>query len=203
MALPTPGVTPANWGAQLNAEINGVKWSFTPEPTSGDYVGSAFCFGNTTDTSVSLGDMNACPIYVAADLTFTAVAMIVDTATATAVHRLGIYASTSRGLPGTLVIDAGTVNSATTGVKTATISQPLTSGLYWCVAVPQVALARHRGFSNLHHYPQVGPSNLIIQTPGQNFFRVTGVTGALPSSPTWTFNGAASASQVPIVGLVV
>jgi hypothetical protein len=57
--------------------------------------------------------------------------------------RLGIYADAGgvrTCYPGTLLLDAGTVDTTTAGVKSITINQALTSNtLYWLVIVPNVA----------------------------------------------------------------
>jgi hypothetical protein len=58
---------------------------------------------------------------------------------ATSICRLGIWAD-SGGAPGTLVLDAGTVATDSTGLKEITISQSLTVGtLYWLGVAPQGA----------------------------------------------------------------
>lgn len=53
--------------------------------------------------------------------------------------RLGIYALDGNNLPSSLTLDAGTVSVSSTGIKTATINQLLTPGLYAAVAVSDVA----------------------------------------------------------------
>lgn len=57
---------------------------------------------------------------------------------ASSVMRLGIYAD-NNGTPGALILDAGTVTTATTGIKTITISQKLAPGRYWLAALTQAA----------------------------------------------------------------
>jgi len=61
----------------------------------------------------------------------------VDASTASGVGRLGIYSSSaSEDYPSALLLDAGTFSFATTGLKTITISQSLTAGtLYWLAIV--------------------------------------------------------------------
>jgi len=48
---------------------------------------------------------------------------------------LAIYNSDSTGMPGTLVLDAGTVDASTTGFKEIAISQILGAGTYWLAAL--------------------------------------------------------------------
>jgi len=50
------------------------------------------------------------------------------------VVRLGIYADNGSGSPGSLVLDAGTVQVNSTGTKTITVSQALAKGVYWFAA---------------------------------------------------------------------
>lgn len=50
--------------------------------------------------------------------------------------RLGIYENDD-GDPGALVLDAGTVDTSTTGTKEITIAETLTPGLYWLAAAHQ------------------------------------------------------------------
>lgn len=52
------------------------------------------------------------------------------------VVRLGIYANDD-GDPGALVVDAGTVDTSTTGTKAITIAETLPPGLYWLCAAHQ------------------------------------------------------------------
>jgi hypothetical protein len=72
--------------------------------------------------------------------------------------RLGIYQDAS-SLPGTLLLDAGTVGTATIGLKTITVSQSLTPGRYWFAAVQQGA-----------------------PTPAATYTTFTGASGAVPAS---------------------
>jgi len=52
----------------------------------------------------------------------------------TTVVRLGIYADNGSGSPGSLVLDAGSVQVNSTGTKTITVSQSLSKGIYWFAA---------------------------------------------------------------------
>lgn len=62
---------------------------------------------------------------------------VTSAGTTGAVVRLGIYEDNGENNPGALLVDAGTVDATTTGVKELTISQTLEPGLYWLVAVNQ------------------------------------------------------------------
>jgi len=74
--------------------------------------------------------LNAHPLVVARGVTLDTIAIKVTTAAGT-LARLGIYNDDGNLYPSSLVLDAGTVSTTTTGVKTITISQSLAKGLYW------------------------------------------------------------------------
>ena len=64
-------------------------------------------------------------------MTFDRIAIQVTTLAAGKSIRLGIYNVGTNLYPGTLVLDAGVVSAAATGVKTITISQQLARGIYF------------------------------------------------------------------------
>lgn len=98
------------------------------------------------------------------------------------VVRLGIYAPNSKGLPGTRIVDAGTVNGSIVGVKQAVINQNL-SGLIWLCVLAQNGNVSLKCFTNtIQAYPSpttgavsAGKLALSYDTP---FF------GALPANLT-------------------
>lgn len=80
------------------------------------------------------------PIFVSETTTYTAIAIYVNTAVAgTADLRIFAWAN---GVPGALILSAGTVNTSTTGAKQIVISQELTRGYYFlairCTASPSL-----------------------------------------------------------------
>jgi hypothetical protein len=114
---------------------------------------------------------------------------------AVSVHRLGIWANSSNA-PGTLLVDAGTVATDSTGFKEITISQSVTVGTrYWLGVVQQGAPAT-RGTYRVSLI--TGPA--MVDTVSAGFptygLRSTGVTGALASNPTIA-SGAGNVSGVP------
>lgn len=74
-----------------------------------------------------------CPIYVPRTITVDRIGFNCTSAgVAGTAPRLGIYESDSNGLPGALLLDAGTVAATTTGGKEITISQQLDGDkVYW------------------------------------------------------------------------
>lgn len=70
------------------------------------------------------------PIVIPERTTVTKIGINVTTGVASSVARLGIYKMGANGVPTTLVLDAGTVTTATTGEREVTISQVLEAGAY-------------------------------------------------------------------------
>lgn len=145
-----------------------------------------------SDITVSLGASNingGAYFNVSATTTFDRIGVEITSAVASSTVRLGIY-NVSNLLPTTLVLDAGTVDSTTTGVKQITISQTLPIGMYLLVAVQQgggssVAMRARNGG---HGIP---PPAAAISNANYTSF-LSSAAGALPSSPTWTLSQAAS-----------
>lgn len=91
--------------------------------------------------SIQLGNANLyfVPIIIDRPITLTALSINVMTAgTAGSVFRLGIYTD-NNGSPSNLIIDAGTVDTSSTGLKSASVSQTLTPGRYWFAGAQQGA----------------------------------------------------------------
>jgi hypothetical protein len=96
-------------------------------------------FGTTSTLSTATlvaSRLFAFPFIVPKTITLDRIAINVYTA-GTGNARMGIYRnSESLGLyPDQLVLDSGEVSIASTGVKSVTINQQLTAGLYWLVIV--------------------------------------------------------------------
>lgn len=85
--------------------------------------------------AVLANTLYAIPINVPRKMTLDLLAIQVTIGAADKSVRLGIYADGTNLYPGTLVLDAGAVGVATTGVKSIAISQQLTKGLYWLAFV--------------------------------------------------------------------
>lgn len=90
-------------------------------------------------TTASLADGTACahPFWVGQATAFDRIGINVTTLIAASVVHLGIYEDNGRGSPGVLELDAGTVDSSSTGAKEITIAKTLLSGLHWLTVVPQ------------------------------------------------------------------
>lgn len=123
------------------------------------------------------------PYVVEEPHTFIGLGLNVTTAGAAgAIIRFGLYQD-NNGIPGALIVDAGTVAADTTGFKAVTISAMLAPGLYWTSVASQgpstqPTVKMRAGW----HDQSVG-----VITPG-NFrcggYLLTGVTGAFAANPT-------------------
>lgn len=93
---------------------------------------------NNGNQTLTQNELIAVPLMVPAAMTVDRIGCYVGTAAASSTVRLGIYAAdgTSDG-PGTLILDAGTIDSSGTGVREITISQALSKGLVWLACVAQ------------------------------------------------------------------
>lgn len=120
---------------------------------------------------------------VSATTTFDRIGIEVTSAIASSTVRLGIFRCVG-GIPSTLVLDAGTIDSSTTGAKEITISQSLTPGLYVLLAVAQggASGATVRARSGAYG---INPPQTTIANQNNQGFSVAGVSGALASSYTW------------------
>jgi hypothetical protein len=92
------------------------------------YCGFAYANGGTSSQVADV--LYATPIAIYQPHTFDRITFgVLVTGTAT-LARVGIYEMLPTGLPGALVVDAGTVDVSGTGVKEVTIDQDLLPGVY-------------------------------------------------------------------------
>jgi hypothetical protein len=164
--------------------------STNPSGSAGGYprifnTGSYYCapsssFTNETTYAMPLNQVHYVPFAVGEAVTVDRILASVTTAgSAGAVVRLGIYADTD-GKPAALLLDAGTIDSTTTGYKEIVISQALSSGaLYWVAVVAQVAACTLRAPASGNGSEWVGGSQ-TADARICNFIQ-TGVAGALPN----------------------
>ncbi len=100
---------------------------------TGRFYNSQLLTGTTTFT-VTTNILYGVPIYVPTPTTYTSINIEVTTLSVGNLIRLGIY-NDGGGVPTTLVLDAGTISTTTTGGKTIAISQALGAGWFWLAAV--------------------------------------------------------------------
>lgn len=87
--------------------------------------------------SFSINTLRAIPVVMGKTTTIDQMAINVTVLGASSNARVGIYADNGNLYPGALIVDAGSIATATTGVKTFTTGLPITllPGLYWLAIV--------------------------------------------------------------------
>lgn len=105
---------------------------------------------------------------------------VATSASANGLVRLGIYSPNSKGLPGQLIVDAGTVDGSIVGVKQAVINHTLT-GLVWLCVVSQIGNVSLKCFTNtIQAYPS--PTTGAVSAGKLALSYNTYYYGALPTS---------------------
>jgi len=156
----------------------------TPIWRTGGYASFPIFPNSSAGASLANGNLHFVPAMFDRDTTVDRIACEVSgTAGSTgSLHRLGIW-SDSDGAPGTLVLDAGTVATDSTGFKEITISQALSGRtVYWLGAVQQGAPATRASLRGTFWRAPIMPTSLSFNV--FHSWLATGVTGALSSSPS-------------------
>lgn len=114
------------------------------EIITGQYTNVLVNLDTSTKTLVA-DHLYATPYLAARTLTVDRIATEIKVAAAGKSARLGIYRNGTNMYPGALVLDCGTIDCGTTGVKEIVIDQQLSQGLYWLAVVsdgaPQIEQA--------------------------------------------------------------
>ena len=166
------GATAPEWAAASGGAAGG-----GPTFASGWYAGwsgAPATIGSTEDRA------HYVPIPVPRSLTIDRIGIeVTSSATGSPTVRLGVYAD-GNGVPGALILDAGTVDASTPGFKEIAISQALTAGLVW------LACAQQGGTSTGVLRGMTGSTHVAIPAGFSQYavaaFYVSGVTGALAAS---------------------
>jgi len=168
----------------ISNAINYVSNATWPGGKSGEYI--VFGGGQSTITSPTEGRLMLTPYWAPKSFSISRIALYVATAGSSgSVVRIGAY-SDDDGIPGTLLFDAGTVDSTTTGEKEITTTQTLPAGRFWLAAVVQgsaATLARIYGTIST----QAWNTNAMLAPLGGGldaaYFALyrASVSGALPS----------------------
>lgn len=169
------------WADQPTPPSGGA--SFHPGMVAGRWYTWPF-YNSLSTVAPTTGTLYAVPFYVPAQTTFVKIMVSVTSATAGSHIELGIYAN-SGGQPAALILDAGQIDSSSTGDKSITISQTLDAGWYWLAMSPS-ATVTVRG-----------------ATAGSNptwFFGQTVITGNQNQiTGSWTYSTGALPNPFPTV----
>jgi hypothetical protein len=115
-------------------------------------------------------------MYIPVATTFQNIAMSVETAQASNTFRLGVWQDNGSGKPGALLVDGGTVDASTTGLKQASISVSI-SGLVWLGIVEQGGAGGAKFYAvnaaTMHENTASGNVSEWVSTS-------TAISGALP-----------------------
>lgn len=142
---------------------------------AGNYQFAFGASGSGAGAALSNNRVYLVPFLATAETTYTRIGVDVTSLVASSTVRLGIYSSVN-GKADTLLIDAGTVNGDTAGVKEISISHTLPAGVYWLALV-----------SNLG--PTLRASGMLSP-----FFAAVRGTSLLSSAGTYAYYVAGSAS---------
>jgi hypothetical protein len=178
-AIPTGGAT-----GQVLAKASGTNydtaWGERAVPWV-PIVGEIYGHISNSTATFPLDTMTLMAMYFPQPTVVDALRMDVSTAGAAgAVYRLGIYAATSTGSPGALIVDAGTVSATTTGNKLLTITPVTLSGLFYTAAAVQGATSTARSSITVASAEYMPKASTITTEPLQ--FRDSAVSRALPST---------------------
>lgn len=127
--------------------------------------------------------------------TFDRIQCEVTSAIASSTVRLGIYNSTNN-IPTTKLLDAGTVDSSSTGAKEITISQTLTPGVYFLVSANQGGASSPTLRARTQYYSPILTPQSTTGNTNYNAYSATSVSGEFPTSPTWGLINAANSPKI-------
>lgn len=160
-------------------------------PGTGQYFRAV---ANQTTAVATLNRLCYTPVEIATPITVDRIGISCTSLVNPSTVRLGIYASAANGYPGALILDAGTVDTSTTGVKEITISQAITARRFWLAAVAQTGTPTTRvatagkmfGLGFMSTFSSgVGPTtnSALIATNPDSIYEDS-VTGTLPATAT-------------------
>jgi len=155
----------------------------------------------TSTSAATLNNLMVAPIYVPNTVTAISLTVNISSVTTSGTLRLGIYNSGSNGQPSTLLLDAGTANITTAGNVAITISQSLTPGWYWVggvVLTGNYNMVYHNASSSANTAMNPFVQRITTSFYPQILYSVAGVSGTLPSSPSWSYIASVGGPAVAI-----
>ena len=148
------------------------------------------------ESSFTVGRLICIPFIVGTDTTFDRIQIEVTSAAAAGgTASLGIYADGGDGFPDSLILDAGSVDTDSTGEKAIVINENLAPGMVWLACVP---LNESPSLSALRD-----PIHRIFPSVSDSFNsnRFFGVREAGISTLPSVFSGTAIETTVPRIRL--
>lgn len=150
----------------------------------------------------ALNDLVCLPVWLEAGTIDRLAQQQFSAGAASEVFRMGIYNDNGSGKPGTLLVDGGTIDLSTaSGVKTVTVNQAVSKGLYWLAGVRQGAktttlLVASTGATNGHPIVpwNIGSGSLYDGGPG---WLQASVSGSLPATFTGSALSAYNVTTIP------
>lgn len=141
--------------------------------TSGDWYGpwpGNYNSGNTYQEP--LNDMFCVPLSVYQSVHVNSLSVDVSGAGSSSNIQLGLYGSTSAGLPGSLIGNTSSIVTTGTGVKTGTFtSTAITAGQYWLCAETDTTSATFDAITTTNGYT-TGAAPLLGSSSAANYFSV-------------------------------
>lgn len=166
------------------------------------YLFPAAPTSTSTSSSISNNSLRLVPWIVRSTLTIIRMGCIVTSSgQASSTFRLGIYSDSGNCYPGSLLLEAGSVATDSTGSPEVTISQQLTPGLYWVGGAHQGAGSSTATFQTITS-SWLPPVDIVLGTsaPASGAtaygFQQSSVSGALPSTYTSTVTTTTGAVKV-------
>lgn len=127
---------------QVNVDLVGINTGLRTNIYNHAFTDAAFTTSATTTNTII-----ATPLFLPPGETINRIGVEVTTLQAGGDIRLGLYED-DNGVPGDLILDAGTVSTATTGNKEITISHTTSGRMIWAVAFTASATAQCRVYSS-------------------------------------------------------
>lgn len=102
----------------------------------GRWIDSRIVFGSMSTSGKTAGQLVLTPLIIGRTVKFDAIGLYASQFTPTTVLRLGLYNATTRGEPGTLIVERGiAASTSSSGMLSATVDLTLQPGLYFLASV--------------------------------------------------------------------
>lgn len=128
------------------------------------------------------------PLFIQENISLDRLGAECTTAVASSTFRLGLYNSDTNGVPSTLILDAGTIDTSTTGLKSITISQTLSAGFYFLAFAQQggATNATMRAITSITGNWSPVASTTMSSSSYYTCFIQSSISGSFPSNATPT-----------------